>query len=425
MPYISDLMDRQVVDVDGKTVGKLEDIIATTKGAHEQPLPHPLVAALVVRDSRRTTTLVPFSNVIALLAPVIVLNVSLTDITAYTPAENDIYLVRDVLDKQIIDVNGTRVVRVNDIELVRINDQFYVSCVDIGEMGLLRRLGLASVIEKVTSRLGRPLQGSAISWDNVELLPGNQPMRLRIPREKLAQLHPADIAEIMSDLGLAESGALLRALDVETAADALEEVEPEYQATLIGTLDKAHAADLLEAMSPDEAADLLHELPDKDSQELLELMDDEEAEDVRKLLAYPEDSAGGIMTTEYIAIAPNLTAEQALAAIRDSAAREEAETFFYVYVTDSENHLLGVFSLQDLVLAQPDTPVAEFMHHRVVTANLRDPQDKVAQLIAKYNLLAVPVIDDKGIMHGIITADDALDKIIPTAWKKRLPRLYH
>jgi len=151
-------------------------------------------------------------------------------------------------------------------------------------------------------------------------------------------------------------------------------------------------------------------------------MEREEAEDVRRLLTYPEDTAGGIMNTEFIAIPPHLSAEQAISVLRETA--HEAETIFYVYVTDGDNHLLGVFSLQDLVLAKPQTPVTEFMHHRVVSANLDDSQDVVAQMISKYNLVALPVVDGQNRLHGIVTADDALDKIIPTKWKKRLPRMY-
>jgi Mg/Co/Ni transporter MgtE len=152
-------------------------------------------------------------------------------------------------------------------------------------------------------------------------------------------------------------------------------------------------------------------------------MGKEDAADVRKLLAYPEDSAGGIMTTEFITVQATRTAAQAMKAIRQSA--HEAETIFYVYVTDRKKRLEGVFSLKELVLAEPKTPVAQFMHERFVSVNVRDSQDAVAQIVSKYNLLAVPVVDDEGRLHGIVTADDALDKIIPTAWKKRLPRLYH
>jgi Mg/Co/Ni transporter MgtE len=152
-------------------------------------------------------------------------------------------------------------------------------------------------------------------------------------------------------------------------------------------------------------------------------MEDDEAEDVRKLLAYPEDSAGGIMNTEFIAVPPHLTAEQVMSVLRETA--EEAETIFYIYVTDNEDHLLGVFSLRELVFAHPLKPVHEFMEKRVVSVDVKDSQDECAQVVSKYNLLAVPVVDKDKRLHGIVTADDALDRIIPTAWKKRMPRFYH
>ena len=151
-------------------------------------------------------------------------------------------------------------------------------------------------------------------------------------------------------------------------------------------------------------------------------MEDEEADEVRKLLSYPEDSAGGIMTTEYIAIPPDLKAEEAINVLRERW--QEAETIFYVYVTDQDGKLIGVFTLRDLIFAQPGTGIGELMNKRVVSVNSKDRQDEVAQVVAKYNLLAVPVVDDDERLQGIVTADDALDKIIPTAWKKRLPRLY-
>lgn len=417
MPYVSDLIGRIVADVDGERVGHLEDLIAVLR----QEIPHPEIVAIVVRRPGGRITL-PLSSVAVLIAPGIALTVAARDMVPYQPGERDVYLMRDVLDKQIIDTNGVRVVRVNDLEIKRINGHFYVANVDVGGLGLLRRLGLARVAQRVAGRLGRELPPGAISWDDVEIIAHDQPMRLKVPGDKMTELHPADLAEIVSDLTRAESGKFLASLDIETLADTLEEVEPDFQAHLVETMPDEKVADVLEEMAPDEAADLLAELPEERSQELLELMEDDEAEDVRRLLTYPEDTAGGIMTTEYIAIGPNLTAEETISILRTSG--NEPETMNYVYVTDAENHLVGVFSLADLVLAQPDTPVTVFMHARVVSVGLRASQDAVAQAIAKYNLLAVPVVDDENRLQGIVTADDALDKIIPTAWKKRLPRLY-
>jgi Mg2+ transporter MgtE len=267
-------------------------------------------------------------------------------------------------------------------------------------------------------RLGQ----SYISWDNVELLHHDQFMRLRVPAESLADLHPADLAEILSDLNKLESGQFLESMNVEQIADALEQVETEFQASLIEVMDDERAADVLEEMEPDEAADLLAELPAERSRRLVSLMEKEEADDVRHLLTFPEDSAGGIMTTDYAVVPPGVTAENAIKLLRETAS--DIDTLIYVYVTDTENHLLGVFSLTDLIFAEPQTLVSEFMDDRVKTVHTLDDQDEVAQIITKYDLLAVPVVDEQNVIHGIVTADDALDKIIPTAWKKRLPRFY-
>jgi Mg2+ transporter MgtE len=247
-------------------------------------------------------------------------------------------------------------------------------------------------------------------------------MRLRVPVEKLAELHPADVAEIISDLNRLESGQVLEALNVEYLADTLEEVETEFQASLVEGMPDERVADVLEEMEPDEAADLLAELPEERSRELLALMDTDEAADVRLLLTYPEDSAGGIMTTQFAWVNPEMTAEQALNFLRAHAA--EAETLNYVYVVDDEKHLQGVFSLNELIFALPEARILDFMETRVKTVHLLDEQDEVAQVVAKYDLLAVPVVDEDNVIKGIVTADDALDKIIPTAWKKRLPRFY-
>jgi magnesium transporter len=220
-----------------------------------------------------------------------------------------------------------------------------------------------------------------------------------------------------------ESGQFLESMNVEQVADALEQVETEFQASLLETMDDERAADVLEEMEPDEAADLLAELPEERSRRLVSLMEKEEADDVRHLLTFPEASAGGIMTTDYAVVPPDVTAEQAIKLLRETAV--DIEPIVYVYVTDTESHLVGVFSLTDLIFAEPAALVSEFMHDRVKTVNTLDEQDEVAQVITKYDLLAVPVVDDQNVIHGIVTADDALDKIIPTAWKKRLPRYYH
>jgi magnesium transporter len=248
-------------------------------------------------------------------------------------------------------------------------------------------------------------------------------MRLKVPGKRIADLHPADLAQIISDLAKPESDKLLQTLDPGTVADTLETVEPDFQVSLLENMNDDKVADVLEEMAPDEAADLLAEMPEERSRDLLALMRREEAEDVRKLLSYPEDSAGGLMNTEYFAVSPEHSAGETIAQLRRSA--RDAETIFYIYVTEPDGTLVGVFSLRELVISDPGKQVSEFMHKRVVSVRLLTSQDEIAQAVSKYNLLALPVVDDQGRLQGIVTADDALDKIIPTAWKRKLPRLYH
>jgi CBS domain-containing protein/sporulation protein YlmC with PRC-barrel domain len=414
MAYLSEIVGRPVTDLDGVSVGKLKDVIVRPWAE----FPHPLIEAVTVENKSGETRLMPFAAVAALLSPVIALKYCEQDIPSFELKEDDVLLARDVLDKQIIDTDGARVVRVNDVELVRVNGTIYVSNVDVSWLGIIRRMGLVGLAHLLSGRIKQ----KGISWEDVELMHRDQSMQLRVPAERLHELHPADLAEIVSDLNRLESGQLLDSLDVKHLADTLEEVEPEFQAELVEHMSDEKVADVLEEMEPDEAADLLGDLPKGRKEDLLALMEKEDADDVRKLLAYPEESAGGIMTTEYASIHPNLTATEAIQVLRGMA--DEVETMFYVYVVDEEEHLVGTFSLNNLIFAPPGQMVSEFMTNRIITVNLTDDQETVAQTVAKYDLLAIPVVDDQNRLHGIVTADDALDKIIPTAWKKRLPRFY-
>jgi magnesium transporter len=412
MAFVSELMGRSVVDADGVKVGHLKDLVAAGGDPH-----HPAIVAVEVGRGKRSV-LVPFADVAVLVAPAIPLRVTADRIAPYEPAATDLMLVRDVLDQQIIDINDVRVVRVNDIELARIEGKFYVANVDIGGAGLARRLGLRTPRRRAPS----PPAGGMISWDDVEPLAKDRKLRLKVPGQKVTDLHPADLAEIIGDLGKTNGSKLLESLPARTAAETLEVVETDFQASLVQPLPDQKVADVLEEMSPDDAADLLAELPRHRTRELLRIMDKEDSAEVRKLLSYPEDTAGGLMTTEFVTIRPTASAASAMRTIRGTA--HEAETIYYVYITDRGGKLQGVTSLKDLVLAEPRKKVVDFMQSRVVSVHIGDSQETVAQVVAKYNLLAVPVVDDDGRLQGIVTVDDALDKIIPTAWKKRMPRLY-
>ena len=415
MPFLSKFLGRTVWDSEGQRVGKLVDLLALIQR------PYPPIVALAVKGDREAAILIPWEEVRVMAGPVIVLEVKADAIVPYVPAKRDLFLARDVLDKQVIDIDGLRVVRVNDLELAKVGEDYHLLNVDIGWRSLLRRLDVENILAKILSLRRRALPTRFIAWSDIEPLPSHE-VQLKVPRSRIADLHPADIAEILSDLTPHAGGALISSLDNEMVADALEELEPESQASMLRTLHDERAADVLEAMTPDDAADLLSELSPERREKLLHLMEKEEREEVKELLAYPEDSAGGLMTTEYVTVPPQISAAQAIELLRQEAL--EAETIFYVYVIDEEEHLLGVFSLRELILALPEAKVADFMHHKVIKVVLGTPSEEVVRVMAKYDLLAVPVVDGENCLQGIVTADDAVDLILPEEWKVRLPRIF-
>jgi len=294
--------------------------------------------------------------------------------------------------------------------------------VDVGAAGLLRRLGLEGAYRTLARNTRLPMPERYIDWEDVDPVETSiASIKLRVPHAGLAELHPSDLATIIDQLAPKDRVGVLASLNDEAAADVFEEMEPETQVEVIEDLDPARAADILEEMSPDDAADLVQDLSDETRQEILALMERDEAEELGELLAYPEDSAGGLMTTEFVAIPSALTCAEAIDRLREL--EPDAETIYYVYIVDAEERIVGVLSLRDLIVSPPDKPISEVMIPEPVTVDVLADEDAVAEVVAHYNLLAVPVTDREHHLVGIVTVDDAMDAILPDAWRKRLPRL--
>ncbi|OPY57758.1 MAG: Magnesium transporter MgtE [Pelotomaculum sp. PtaU1.Bin035] len=322
--------------------------------------------------------------------------------------EDEIYVGKWLLDKQIIDLKGSKLVRVNDIKLSWVHhgqtSDIILVAVDIGLRGLFRRLGMEFLIQNLDNQF--------VGWQYItpiETRTAN--LRLSQEQSRLNQLHPADIADIMEDLDHQERTGFIDNLDNQTAAEALVEVDLDTRVEIIERMDSLRASDILEEMPPDEAADILGELPLEKSSELLDLMEPDEAQDVRELMGYPEDTAGALMTTEYIAFTAGMTAEETINRLRELA--PSAETIYYLYVVDEQEVLQGVVSLRDLIIAQPHAALGGFMSTRVIYVNHYDDHKRVLDVVNKYNLLAVPVVDDQGVIMGIITIDDVLETLVP------------
>ena len=416
MLYLSQAIGRPVLDANGEPLGKVDDLIVAVGDRY------PPVTGLVVATDRRRIFM-PWSHVARFDASGARLSTDTIDIAKFQQRADEIQLRADLLDKQIVDIDGRKVVRVNDLRLDDVDGKLHLVAVDVGASGLLRRLGIEGGYRILARNLRLPMPERYIDWEDVDPVETSiASIKLRVPHAGLSELHPADLATIIEQLAPRDRAGILASLDDEAVADAMEEMEADTQVEVLEDLARERAADILEERSPDDAADLVADLDQATRDQILAHMDRDEVEEVQELLSYPEDSAGGIMTTEYIALDEHLTAAEAIDRLREL--EPDAETIYYVYVTDEADRLAGVLSLRDLIVAQPETEIQSVMTREPVAVAVLADQDEVAEVVAYYNLLAVPVVDDEGRLVGIVTVDDAIDTVIPTAWKKRLPRVF-
>lgn len=419
MIYLSEIIGSQVWDAFGNNFGKCIDVLIAKAEAAFPP-----VSAIAIKVKDGNIVHIGASQ-ISSLYPSIALKVPDNNLKPYTPTGNELQLKHQVLDHQIVDIEGKRVVRVNDIQLAYSQNIYVVTGVDMGNLGLARRLGLEKAVLAFFKLINRPVTRSVITWQDVAYLDEKNPLRLKKSKEKISKLPPADIALILSDLDRTAGQSLMENMDIEVLADTLEESPTKTQIDVLTHLDSRHAADILEEMEPDEAADLLADMPKETSHELLQLMEKDEAEEIRSLLDFPPDSAGGIMTTDYGWIYEGLTVSQAIEFLRSSEDAQDVEDMYYIYVLDKEERLEGVIYLRDLVMAKPEQLVETLMENKPVFVFPQTSQHEVAYLIAKYDLLSIPVVEESTKkMMGIVTLDDALDTVLPTAYKKRLPRFF-
>ncbi|MFL6199796.1 MAG: magnesium transporter MgtE N-terminal domain-containing protein [Thermoanaerobaculia bacterium] len=404
MIFLASILDQPVQGKSGEAIGKLDDLIVRVDQHY------PTLSGLIVRDGRRRF-FVPARLLQALngIVGIARLASSTVDLQPFARRDGEVLLRQDVLDHQLIDVTGRRIVRVNDVQLAYVEGSFRVIGIDISPQALLRRLGPRALAGRIVGR-------QIIDWADAQYLASTAPVQLKVSYDRLADLHPVDLARIVDALSYRESAEVVAALDNETAAETLEEVSDERVADLLEGMDQERAADILEEMTPAAAADALEDLEDEVAEQLLARMEPEEAADVQAHLAFDEDSAGRIMSTDFVSIPASATVGDALAALR--GLEEVPDPLLAVYVT-GENALLGLVRLRNLILADPATPVTEVMDGDLPTVHPEVRAEDAARVLAEYNLLAVPVLDKAGRMLGTVTVDDALAVLLPEIWQRR------
>jgi magnesium transporter len=411
---LSELEDMTVVEAGGAEIGELLDVVAlcASDGA--------TVSGFFIECEDDRQLRVSWAQVAEVDVDAERLRLSCTaaDLEPASLRSDELALVDSVLDNQVLDMRRRVFVRVQDVLLAATDGDLIVRGVDASSGALARRFGLRFLSRRLPRR-----SVDLVPWQDVNLI------SLRLSRlnfveafGELAELHPADIADVVSQVGPRERAAVLAALNAGLAADTLQEMEEELRTAALQEMPLTRAVAVLEQIETDEAADILSELPDDLAQELLARLPDEREEDLRELASHPEHTAGSLMSTEFITLPVTATAGAALQWIRSE--RPERHAMTYLYLLDDEGRLTGVASLRDLVLAEPDRAVVEIMEDDVVDVAAAVDEEEVGRIMTKYDLLAIPVVDDEHRPLGIVTLDDALDAVLPADWKQRLPRLF-
>ncbi len=404
---LSELIGAPAIDNTGSRAGKVREVALAPQENSS------LVMGFVIK-TQHGDRLIP-ATAVRLINHGLHITTPAEEWTPYAGGEGLLLLERDLLDQQIIDVHGRKVVRVNDVDIHEESGNGHIvlkiGAVDVGARGAIRRLlkgvvpaaALHLLLEKIPPRM--------IPWEFVDLIEVDPARRvkLKISLARLAQLHPADIADIVEDLAPAEREAIFETLDDEVAAETLEEIDPKVQVSILSSLDSDRAADIVEEMDPDAAADLLGDMHPDDSQEILTEMEPEERAEVSELMTFHDNTAAGRMTTDYMALTAGAKVEDAIEMLRNFEGGVESVST--IFIIGEKDKLLGAVPLAKIVLAPPGTPLMMLSTGHMATIHPGADEKRIAELFDKYNLLTLPVIDDEGMLTGVITADDVINML--------------
>jgi sporulation protein YlmC with PRC-barrel domain/CBS domain-containing protein len=400
--YFTELLGLPVFDLKQRRIGRVKDVGIV-------PLIHPARIDRYLVGAGASWLSVRYDQISTISLD----GIQLSDEKLY-PYHSDEYMLRiqrDLLDQQIIDVNGRKVVRVTDVSLELTSaerESLMVLEVDVGVRSILRRLLQGIVPPRWIRLLQRPITPNSIRWEFCSIVEADplRRLRLNISNDKLERLHPADLADIVEELGPAEREAIFETMDSEAAADALSEIDPKMQASILESLEPEVAADIVEEMAPDEAAHALSEVEEETTAEILEEMEREPVTEVKELLEYDEDTAGGMMNTEAIVLPENTVVSDVIAQLRPQ--EDVLENTYVLFLTNGGGRVTGAVPLARLFLASGATPLKELAGDRLISTTADERQERVTELFDKYNLLALPVLEPDGSLAGVITADDVI-----------------
>ncbi len=409
--YLSGIIGKEAFDSDGDAVGIIKDLLISAVPSGQNDPNAQLVKGIRLKI-KKESRFYSFKTFRVVKARELI-NVTCSDLIELSKDEvdNGLLLVENILDKQIVDLNGRKLVRVNDVRLATLPAGTFTVAVDIGIEGILRRIGISIPMKRILSLFRISIPTKYILWDDVQAIDfSNLNIKLSKSYAKLHTLHPSDLADILEDLGKKSSTSVFSALDEEKAADVLEELETNAQIYIVESLPVNKVADVLEKMPADEVADILDELEDDKAELLLKEMEAESSQEVRELLEYDDDLVGSIMTTDYLSFSGSKTVEEVLKELR--LRKPEASELYNLFVTEKGDKLVGTFNLRDLVVAEPDKKISQIMKSEPVSLFDDQKTRAIAEIVSKYNLLAVPVIDREEQLQGMVVVDDVVEDLI-------------
>lgn len=407
MLYLSQMLGEPVIDATGEKIGTISDLAISTGEVF------PRITSLAFQGPGRTPFMISWRKYVESCDDEgIRLGVESHNIRFSYLQPDEILLARDLLNRQIVDTQGMKVVRVNDLKMSVSGKQLRLVGAEVGLRGILRGLSrhLEKAVVAISKLFGRKIDEQIIAWNFMDLLDRDlSKVQLSVTHKRLNEMHPADVADILEQLDPQQRASVFQHLDEAHASEAISEMEDEYQADFFEDLDDAKASSLLGNMDPDDAADIVRDLPYGKAETLLRLMGVEDATEIRQLLGYREGTAGGMMTTQFFAVPQTKTVGETIEALRELD--DDYPTVHYVYVLDEYGKLVGLLSLRTLVLTDDNHPISEVMYDTVISATPDETEEEVAADIFKYDLTAMPVVDEHGKLLGIITVDDAYDVI--------------
>ncbi|HWT76984.1 MAG TPA: CBS domain-containing protein [Mobilitalea sp.] len=409
--YFSRVLGRKVISQTGEVIGKLQDILVNVQ------FQKPQVVAIKIKSGNKSK-IVDFNNFkILKVDRQYVFKCYGTCNILEGVMENTLYLKNNVLDRQLVDIDGRKLVRVNDLRLAMLASGTFVLAVDVGFEGLLRRLGVAKPVKLLLDIFKTTLPNKMILWDEVETVDfGHAGIKLSSPFSKLSTLHVSDLADIIEDMDAKMQTDIFASLDEEKAADVLEELETDTQIHVIESMPIEKAADVLEKMPADEVADIFDEMEEEKVEKLLSEMDSEASEDIRELLKYEDNEIGSLMTTDFISFSKNMTVEAAINELR--SLKPESDTIYYLYIVDEKDRFIATVSLRDIIISQPETKLSEIMSDKSIYVTDTDNVNSITEIISKYNLLAVPVVDKDKVMRGMIIIDDIVYNLLRSSRRR-------